>query len=825
MSAQIPWLCRATPAASEAKPVACSAEGTTASRRHNRRTRFEMIKHRGDRATRRGRSWVHVVVAVWGAIAAVHPVQGRDLYVAPCGSDANPGRRADCSSAQGPKRTIQAAIDQIRSGATVYVLPGVYNERIDLLGKAIHIEAVENASNTILDGTGLTGSVVTCVNGEPPEAILSGLTITGGSATYGAGMYISSSSPTLIACTFRANRASGWGGGVYVHDSQTTIDACTFEANSAESTGGAMYMVFASPVMSGCLFQENSALQGAVFRTYFSQPVVRDSTFVNNSAYTGGGAIDIYFHTDLQMEGCTLTMNTAGLDVDINPYARAGGAFHSTSSSAVLSNCEISENTANYGGAMSLSRSSFQLFDCLIRDNRAEGGNGGALESGAESTVHIERCTFTGNTAQLRGGAVYNYRSAMTSDRSVFEQNRAGQGGAIASMDHTNVVVRRTQFIANHSSQHGGGMYNGRYADSIVVQSCSFLGNTAQDSGGGMANFWPDPFIVANCLFAGNHAEEGGGLSSGYGILTLSQSTFYANTASARGGGVFTTRPITVENCVLWNNETQGVIDRDAQLSDDFLTSVINYSLINGGWESRDAVGIIDADPRFEDELGPDGVVGTGDENFMPRLGSPLVDAGDNLAIPPDLADLDGDGNTVERIPFDLGGGPRRMDIPTQPDGGNGTQPMVDIGAYELWPCTEPDSDVDRLCDELDQCPNTPSGEPVDVHGCSCNQRDSDHDGVEDCTDECPATPLDIQVGIDGCRVPGDFDGDGCVGLGDLPGFTDCMAGPGNAPNPSGTSTEDCLAIFDLAATGTVDLRDYAVFATLPAEAAGTCGR
>ena len=59
----------------------------------------------------------------------------------------------------------------------------------------------------------------------------------------------------------------------------------------------------------------------------------------------------------------------------------------------------------------------------------------------------------------------------------------------------------------------------------------------------------------------------------------------------------------------------------------------------------------------------------------------------------------------------------------------------------------------------------------------------------------------------------GDFDYDGDVDLEDYAGFVDCMAGPGQASNPTPpTTAQKCLAVFDIDADADVDLKDFAEF-------------
>ena len=68
------------------------------------------------------------------------------------------------------------------------------------------------------------------------------------------------------------------------------------------------------------------------------------------------------------------------------------------------------------------------------------------------------------------------------------------------------------------------------------------------------------------------------------------------------------------------------------------------------------------------------------------------------------------------------------------------------------------DSDGDGVTDDLDECPDTPSGLTVDATGCSDSQKDSDGDGVTDDLDKCPDTPSGLTVDATGCSDPLNFE-------------------------------------------------------------------
>ncbi len=78
----------------------------------------------------------------------------------------------------------------------------------------------------------------------------------------------------------------------------------------------------------------------------------------------------------------------------------------------------------------------------------------------------------------------------------------------------------------------------------------------------------------------------------------------------------------------------------------------ITYSNVQDAWAGE---GNIHSDPRFLDPAGPDGLVGTLDDDLRLSMGSPCLDIGNNRAIPPSMeTDLDGKSRIAnERV--DLG--------------------------------------------------------------------------------------------------------------------------------------------------------------------------
>ncbi|MGB9162454.1 MAG: Ig-like domain-containing protein, partial [Candidatus Sulfotelmatobacter sp.] len=97
---------------------------------------------------------VSAPAAALAVTAAVTTGSGKSFYVAPTGSDSNPGTSAS------PWLTIQHAASTVPAGSTVYVAAGTYNESINVTvsGTSSAPITFTGESGAIVSGTGLTPS-------------------------------------------------------------------------------------------------------------------------------------------------------------------------------------------------------------------------------------------------------------------------------------------------------------------------------------------------------------------------------------------------------------------------------------------------------------------------------------------------------------------------------------------------------------------------------------------------------------------------------------------------------------------------------------------
>ncbi len=109
--------------------------------------------------------------------------------------------------------SVQGLIDAADPGDVIELDAGIYAGDVDFGGKAVTVRG--SGPHTILQGTG-NGPVVRFENGETSDSILDSLTITGGVASAGGGVFIDGASPIIVRCTITGNQASSSGSGIQV---------------------------------------------------------------------------------------------------------------------------------------------------------------------------------------------------------------------------------------------------------------------------------------------------------------------------------------------------------------------------------------------------------------------------------------------------------------------------------------------------------------------------------------------------------------------------------------------------------------------------------
>ena len=353
---------------------------------------------------------------------------------------------------------------------------------------------------------------------------------------------------------------------------------------------------------------------------------------------------------------------------------------------------------------------------------------GGGLLGYDWGSPQVNNCSFVRNRAYY-GGAAYIWGYQPWKKCRFVENLAIHDGGAIAAWG--NPVFTDSSFMNNEAVSRGGAFhFQDIWENRMIFHNCTFVGNRGASGGAVFTDEYDiATSIFANCLFSGNVAASSGGALYNGGRPALANCTFYANTAGASGGGIYGAGSQTeLSNCILWGNEAPSgsAIQGSGAL--------VRYSDFQGGWPGT---GNLSSDPLFVDAVGPDGQAGTEDDDLRLRRGSPCIDRGDNLAVPADHADLDGDGDLDERTPLDFAGAPRFLDDPSTPNLGVPDPPaypaVVDVGAYEFVPGDlTGDSIVDgddfamfRGCHPRWRQPVSPG----------CEAADLDRDGDVDCAD------------------------------------------------------------------------------------------
>ena len=564
----------------------------------------------------------------------------------------------------------------------------------------------------------------------------------------------------VVDCAFIGNTAD-FGGGVHA-SGPATIDGATFNGNtntsscSTEPGAGAAYLGGRPAQVRDSVFEANTSFDcpGAIGG---GADVIERCVFRSNGTSlagvieTGGEVLDCVFEDSFGSAVKVFAQASARI---------AGGRFRSG-----VGNTEDSVVTTG-------SQATLLIEDSTFSDNdNWSVGVVLAVESGAH--VSLSRCGFHRNRSTVDPlntsfGAVYVAESGrLDAVDCVFTHNEGGAGAAIHQRGSTRLV--RCAFVENVARATGGqngfgGAIRNQDGDLTVLQSF-FLGNGAE-RGGGIFTSSPADLLVANCVFSANRVELRGG-AAGYGADaagTLVNSVFHANNSRTGGNtlNLFAGAAAELRNCIVTGPAGAHFVG--------MANPIVTYSLVQGGFPGE---GNVDGGPGFQTAAGQWTAAGVYDpnsglttladasaswtpgalagdtlrpfsnspfvrtlvvdntattatvwgeflapagggyvfESLRPAPDSPCIDAGRYQDVPLDALDLDGDGDTSERLPLDLAGAGRfiQQGQPTCFDlDGDGVVSLTDLaivlasfgvvsGADPSQGDTDADGDVDLV--------------------------------------------------------------------------------------------------------------------------------
>lgn len=288
-------------------------------------------------------------------------------------------------------------------------------------------------------------------------------------------------------------------------------------------------------------FMDNSYLgiagNGGAIRNN-GELIILNSTFTKNQAQNGGA---IYNSGSLEVINTTFTENSA------DGY---GGAISSIDGNTTISISTFKLNQAGeLGGAINHSRNKI-LISLSNFENNSVNGDGGAISiffKGSDQTHSIAHSTFKNNLASNRGGAIYNYQSALDSSNNTYQGNTASNGGAIYFNNNAESSFSNETFTQNSSATQGGAIFLLNNWVGINIIKSDFYDNFAQSGGGISIN--DSKLDIDSSVFRENesfgteNSHGGGGVfienNSSVRQINFNNTTFSGNAANSHGGGLY----------------------------------------------------------------------------------------------------------------------------------------------------------------------------------------------------------------------------------------------------------------------------------------------
>ena len=324
-----------------------------------------------------------------------------------------------------------------------------------------------------------------------------------------------------------------------------------------------------------------------------------------SQATASGAKVVVKLISDIAMLAQLVIVGDVTLHSETAAVLSGGGStplfYVSSSGKLGGENVTLRDGYANNGGAVFNNGGSLYFKSCTMTQNLSPGSGGAIVSLGSLSTMALNDCTITANSAGNIGGGAYIIESATNLEKCTISANSAGNSGGGAFIDESVSNFEKCTISANSATYGGGGIYSTDHATVITWDECTMTANSAGETGGGLvmndgAAYFNGCVLHANSALS-NMFLQGGALFNLAGRAYFDNCTLTANVAYW-GGVVFNINGglVHFDDCTLTANtatKSGGAIANEGgtmQLNDCTVTS---NSAIDWGGGLYSSAGII----------------------------------------------------------------------------------------------------------------------------------------------------------------------------------------------------------------------------------------
>ena len=440
-------------------------------------------------------------------------------------------------------------------------------------GSTLIVNNVNFKNNTVYKSGGAIYTTGTCI---VDSSVFDGNDVqfrsqnidNGGAAIYadnGASLLISNSQiiNNHKNMVIRDNNVGDLVDGVVVATGYTKISKSYFRNNSGCYGGAVTSLGYTNAgknqiIIENSVFDANRAFQGAAVNVMGSTFKISGTNFTNNKGvgYGSGnpnvGALLTWYGCEGTISDCNFINNTAD-----NGAAYRLGDDNKGVSSASVDSCTFINNTAsNQGGAV------------------YEGGKTG------KATLDIKNSTFTNNSAKKEGSAIYSGYTLNIDDDTTFTNNMVYMYytgtlniGEIKTFTDLQKAINMVEGDIHLSSNvtmlasEADNFVNGIVVDHLVNLKCDGFTINANNLGRIFnVTSTADKLNIYNANLINGNADIGGAIYN-TGSVYAYNTNFINNTAATMGGAVFNNGTLTIEKCIVDNND---ITKRTSSDSEDY---------------------------------------------------------------------------------------------------------------------------------------------------------------------------------------------------------------------------------------------------------------